>query len=231
MGFFDSVKNAAVKAKLNGEILLLDRDLAAKKKAFGVELYDKLEQINNARAVNISLCNAIEKKVSGPLGTCRMELKGLVDERDVKQRDAEKIGATRDNNKFAQTGQEKLQRAGKWVSDASSEAGLQMEITLLNRKIKHRKELFGEEVFDELVLGATHPESSSAVDGGSRSPPGVKKVLGIGKDITSGITTQLAKLSPVEQELQHIVDRAKSDAAYIQNERGRKEREIASLGS
>jgi hypothetical protein len=226
MGLFDSVKNAALKAKLNGEILLLDRDLAAKKKAFGVELYDKLEQINNARAVNISLCNAIEKKVSGPLGTCRMELKGLVDERDVKQREAETIGATRDNNKFAQTGQEKLQRAGKWVSDASSEAGLQMEITLLNRKIKHRKEVFGEEVFDELVLGALHPETIDA----SRSPVSPKKLLGIGKDITSGITTQLAKLSPVEQELQHIVDKAKSDAAYIQNERGRKEREIASLG-
>lgn len=230
MGFFDGVKNAAIKAKLNGEILLLDRDLATKKKAFGVELYDKLEQINNARAVNISLCNVIEKKISEPLKTCRMELKGLVDERDVKQREAEVIGANRDNNKFAQTGQEKLKRAGKWVSDAGSEAGLQIEITMLDRKIKHRKELFGEQVFDELVLGS-QPESS--VDG--RPSPtksnSKKNLLGIGKEITSGITTQLAKLSPVEQELQQCVDKAKSDAAYIQNERNRKEREIASLSA
>jgi hypothetical protein len=229
MGFFDGVKNAALKAKLNGEILLLDRDLAAKKKAFGVELYDKLEQINNARAVNISLCNAIEKKISVPLDACRRDLKGLVDERDVKQREADVIGATRDNNQFAQTAQEKLQRAGKWMSDAGSEAGLHVDITMLNRKIKLRKEAFGEQVFDELVLGSP----AESVDGRptpTKTNSKNKLLGGLGKDIASGITTQLSKLSPAEQELQHVVDKAKSDAEYIQNERSRKVREIASLG-
>ena len=42
MGFFDSVKKSATKTKIQGEIVLLDREIGSIQRAFGVTLYDLL---------------------------------------------------------------------------------------------------------------------------------------------------------------------------------------------
>ena len=42
MGFLDSVKKSATKTKIQGEIVLLDREIASIQRAFGVTLFDLL---------------------------------------------------------------------------------------------------------------------------------------------------------------------------------------------
>jgi len=154
MGFFDSVKSSAIKAKLKGEIALLDREISSQQSAFGVELYDKLQQqsagknfANLGEIMPSALKGANEKAVKEPLEACRADVQTKQNEVDAKLLEIEKLQCDRERSRISST----MERFKSDTASRSTEAKLQVQIKLLRREIQQRKEQFGRDVFDVMV--------------------------------------------------------------------------------
>jgi hypothetical protein len=243
MGFFTSVKNAGAKAKLKGEIALLDREIQTRRHSLGVELYNLLQLTEHSKTVNIatpSIFHANESQIKIPYEACRADLRILQNEMEAKRLELERIAVNRERARPPRTNQERLEKAGSWMSDTGSEAKLQVELKMLERKMKSRKEKFGVDVCEHLdTLPSKTSESTAAsramnktdekkkgsgrlgiLTGGSKSPvSGVK----------SGIASQFSKLSKSEKEIQECLGRAKRDITFIENQKDLKNREIERL--
>lgn len=231
MSIFTKVKNAGVKAKIQGEMALLDRQAKTRKQKFGVDLYNLLDRLDRSNSLGSAGSSSSAASVKAPmfLGTQSQKIKhifdatqlqnrSLQDDHDAKAQEVEHLQVNRDRARPAVTGQEKMQRAGQWISSNSSEAKLRTEMALLERKIKQKKEEFGLAVF-ELVEG-----SGSATAASDEK----KGILG---GVKSGVTNQLSKLSGNEREIQHCIDTAKSDVEYIYKQKTSKQREIDFLAN
>lgn len=105
MGFLDSVKKAGTKTKLQGEIVLLDREIAAAKRAFGVTLYDLL-----AKGVEGNTTPALLTKqpdVASIFEGFYKEIQQLQAEKDAKLKEIEHYEAKKDTRLPATNAQEK----------------------------------------------------------------------------------------------------------------------------
>ena len=106
MGFLDSVKKGATKAKLQGEIVLLDREITSIKRAFGVTLFDLL-----AKAVmDTNTTPALLKKqpeVAEAFETFYKDIQKSQAEKDAKLKEIEHYDAKKDTRLPATNAQEK----------------------------------------------------------------------------------------------------------------------------
>lgn len=229
MSFFTKVKNAGTKAKIQGEMALLDRQAKTRKQQFGVDLYDLLDRLDRSNSLGSAGSTSVKapmflgtqsQKIKHIFDATQVQIRTLQDDHDAKAQEVEHLQVNRERARPAVTGQEKMQRAGEWISSNSSEAKLKTEMHLLQRKIKQYKEEFGLAVF-ELVEGSGN--AVTAPDGSEK-----KGMLG---GVKSGLTNQLSKLSGNEREIQQCIDRAKSDVEYIYKQKTSKQREVDFLSS
>jgi hypothetical protein len=105
MGFLDSIQKGATKTKLQGEILLLDREIAAIKKAFGVALYDCLSTATNNNQTPALLTKQAE--VATAFEKYYKEIQQLQAEKDAKVKEIEHFEAKSDTRLPATNAQEK----------------------------------------------------------------------------------------------------------------------------
>jgi len=223
--FFTKVKNVSLATKVKGEVALLDRESKVQRQAFGVELYDLLESMTVSQPLggSVSFLGTQSQQIKQVYDACQLDVRKLQDEQEAKRQEMEHLQVNRERALPVNTNQEKLQRAGQWVSSHTNETKLRAEITLLDRKIKSRKEVFGLDVFD-LILDPVPGTSPSAIL--NEDSEGRSSILGGVKD---GIVNQLSKLSSDEKKIQQCIEKAKSDHALIQQRKERKEREILRL--
>lgn len=231
MGIFASLKVAGNKAKIQGEMTLLDREAKARQQLFGVELYDLLSVLDQGLFHNTPmLLGTQSQSIKEVYSGAQVEVRQFVDERDAKEGEIEHLQANRDRALPVTGTQEKLKRAGEWTASNASETKLHAESALLKRKIRQRKEVFGVQVF--LLLDASTGGGGAGGTSGDKKKKsggllgGVKAGLG---GVTSGLSNQIAKLSGPEKEITQCIDGAQADVAVILKNKERKQREIDDL--
>lgn len=219
MGFMDSVQNAGQRAKLNGEILLIDRDLVARKKLFGVEIYDAIDTIEkkNKEAVlsTPNLFKGIEKQIREPLEVCRDEIRVMEGDMASKVSEQTHLEVKRERDTKA--------NIGTWVSRSGTDAKLSVEIAFLERQIKIRKEKFGLDIWDTIAQPTSLVENITTE---TKKEAGLGKVKGavggLAKGVTSKISSGLGMLSADERTIQDMVEKAKEDVTSMERSKARK---------
>ena len=217
MAFFQKIKSAGLQTKLKGELALIDRESRLNQQAFGVELYDLLDQLSNKNQPMSSLLGTQSQQIKQIYDACVLDIRLLQDERDAKEQEVEHLQANRDRAPPVYSNREKLARAGDWVASNSKETKIKGEMVLLDRKIKQAKEKFGVDVFQYVVM----QQGGGADD--------QKKKKGLLGGVKAGITNSVSKLSPAETKIQECIQRVQATNKQIQSRRDRKEREIQRL--
>lgn len=151
MGFFDTVKKAGTKTKLQGEIALLDREITSIKRAFGVTLFDLLASSIQGNANTPGLLTK-EPDVAASFEMFYKEVQLVKSEKEAKSKEIEHTEAKADTRLPATTTGEKFQNFTKYVGEQSHATKLKAEIVLKDRSIKQKKEAFGLDVFDKIVF-------------------------------------------------------------------------------
>jgi hypothetical protein len=245
MGFFTSVKNAGLKTKIRADMKLLDRETVARKQKLGVELYNLLMLMERSRrggvgasiglkdppAAAMSMFHARQDSIKVPLDACRADVGVLEDRKEGMEQELVHMECNRDKARMARTNGESLQQAAGWVSDSGVEAKIQVQMKLLDREIHQRKELFGLQVYDLIILAQMAQSNSTTGAGCGGAAAGRAKTAkrGMFGGVKANISNRLSKLSSDEKAIEECIDRAKKDVTLIQTRKDRKEREIAQL--
>jgi len=103
MGFLDSIKKGATKTKLQGEIVLLDREIASIKKEFGVTLYDLLSKGVDSNTTPALLTKTPE--VATAFETFYKDIQDILREKTAKLKEIETYEAKKDTRLPATTTQ------------------------------------------------------------------------------------------------------------------------------
>jgi hypothetical protein len=235
MSFFKSVKNAGIKTKLRGDITLLNRETTARKQKLGVELYNLLQILERsskkAGGVSIkspAMFHAKQDSIKVPLDACRADVGVLEDRKEGMEQELVHMAANRDRARCARTNGESLQQAGKWVSDSGVEAKIQVQMKLIDREINQRKELFGLQVYDDIISASNTSKRSAGTAGTADSKEKTAKT-GMFGGVKAGISNRLSKLSSDETAIEECIDKAKKDVNLLYSKIERKDREIAQL--
>jgi hypothetical protein len=240
MGFFTSVKNAGLKTKLRGEMNMLDREIYQRKKLLGVELYNVLAALEKSRkasgisAVQVkspAMFHAKQDSMKVPLDACRADVGVLEDRKDGMEQELTHMEANRDRARMARTNSEHVQQYAGRVGDAATEAKIHAQIKLLDREIYQRKELFGWQVYDDIIVASTAGGGGARGGATAAATAGTEKTAkkGMFGGVKAGISSRLSKLSSDETAIEECIDKAKKDVNFIQTKKDRKEREIAQL--
>jgi len=149
-------KAAGQKAKIKAEIVMLDRQIVARKKALGKEMYDELGYITcsqdfystNDRTISAirPLILACDREIRA-LSNKNLQAKGNLD--IAKARRAEAF-PTRANSL-----KERAQNAATATGMLSNETKIKTEMAVVNSKMNHIKEKFGMDLYpvlDEISL-------------------------------------------------------------------------------
>ncbi len=230
MGFLDSLGNAARKAQLHAEIGLVDRDLAARKRAFGVELYDKIaaqrRRTSGLEAAAAGVFQAIENSIRVPLEACTEDVRRLELERDEKNREKELIEIRQEKAALGENAA--TNTLSKRVSNQATLTQLSVQVTFLEREMKQRKEKFGLEVWDIVSspqwLHDTISNETKNSTGAMGTVAGA--VGGLVKGTKGTIAKTLGKLSSKEREIEECVAKAKEDVRFLETKRANKVTEI-----
>jgi hypothetical protein len=236
MGFLDSIGNAARKAQLHTEISLVDRELIARKRAFGVELYDKIstqrKQTNQLEAATAGVFQAIENTIKDPLTTCSDDIHRLELECSEKKREKELIEIRQEKAALGEKNAA-TNTMSKRITNQATLAQLAVQTTLLEREMKQRKEQFGLEVWDvvssprwlhETIPHETTKKNSTGDGGLTGTVSGA--VNGLLKGTKGTIAKTLGKMSSKEREIEECVNKAKEDVYFLETKRSNKVTEI-----
>mmetsp|Transcript_10119 Transcript_10119/g.20905 ORF Transcript_10119/g.20905 Transcript_10119/m.20905 type:complete len:356 (-) Transcript_10119:133-1200(-) len=138
MGFLEGVKKAALKAKLMGDIALLDRQVdKIKRKSLGIELFTVLLEWGHANMDATKL--PIDSKLVLIYNAAKEDVLDLVDKKELYEQQLDDIEVNGNENS----------RAG----NATRSLNLRTKMAYYDREIYIRKELFGMQVYDELEMG------------------------------------------------------------------------------
>eukprot|EP00551_Chaetoceros_affinis_P000767 CAMPEP_0203658390 /NCGR_PEP_ID=MMETSP0088-20131115/48061_1 /ASSEMBLY_ACC=CAM_ASM_001087 /TAXON_ID=426623 /ORGANISM="Chaetoceros affinis, Strain CCMP159" /LENGTH=218 /DNA_ID=CAMNT_0050520041 /DNA_START=184 /DNA_END=840 /DNA_ORIENTATION=+ len=195
-------KTAGKKAKMRAELVLLDRKIPARKKAFGIELYDKL----NAMTCNQDFYSTNDQTISTlrphllatdreirALSNKKLEAKGSLD--IAVARRAEAFPAKASNWK------EKAANAATATGMMGNETKIKTRMALVQSQMNIIKEKFGMQVYDVLeelfgVLGTEQIPEHSATD---KDVNAVKAVFRQCKgDIEEILRTKKEKLEQID---------------------------------
>jgi len=168
MGFMDNVKKAAAKTKLQGEVLLIDREIASTKQKHGVFIYDALFQRHHAEGektplpiegLEAAFVAAMEDMAD--LQSKKLEKDHAIDALEEKQQAATKAAAEANQAEGGDapaaatshaTAGDRAKKAGKTIQNAGASTKLKAEMAYYSREMRVRKEIFGVQVFDDLDL-------------------------------------------------------------------------------
>lgn len=206
---------------------MVDREMNARKKAFGVELYDLIEVQQKTHKGDIlkapKFLKHVENEIKEPLEECTKDIRYIQNQFSEKEHAAFIIDAKREK--------EVNPTMGKRVSDTAKEAQLATQMHLLEREMKIRKEKFGLEIWD-LVSGCKTQSSEGEND---KRKSGLAAVRGsirdLGKGVKGTVSKTLGKASNDEQDVEACVNKAKNDIALMQKNKDHKLQEIDRLSS
>ena len=139
----------ATKAKLHADILVIDRDIHARKEKFGVDMYAHLEKITSTQEFYVAddrLINVIRPT----LIKAQREVAAYERKRDTMRGKVNMAEANRSGSASifaAQTIGEKLMNAAKYAAAGAKEAASKTELAMLERQILGFKEEFGVELY------------------------------------------------------------------------------------
>ena len=233
MGLFDAIGDTAKRAKLSGEIALLEREMTTRKKAFGVELYDiisKQQKVNmkndNFLLETPPIFKTTENEIQEPLmkyskeiRVMELELKTIEDQMELQE--AKKIRDARGGRSSG---------VGQSAKEAAKDAEFYVKIKYIKREMLLRKEQFGLEVWDaatgpswirEAVVNETKDKSGLGVVTGT--------VGGLMKGMKGTVTKTLGAMSSDEREIATCVNKAKEDMKKLEDQKRTKENEVATI--
>jgi hypothetical protein len=148
----DAAAVQAMKGKLRADILLLDREMAARKRAFGVTMYDQVSPLTQSAdfyAASDDLTNMLKP----PLIRAQREIQALAGKR-VKLMEA--LAAAEANRAAAfptkaETVGQRLTNFGRASVLHGGETKIKAELAIVDMTIKGFKQGFGVELFDLLA--------------------------------------------------------------------------------
>ena len=144
-----ATQTAAQKAKLHTDLLVIDRDITARKEKFGVDMYAHLEQITSTQEFYVAddkLINIIRptlikaQREVAAYEKKREAMRGRVNLAETNRNSTGSILA-------AETMSQKLFNAASFLSAGAKEAACKTELAMLERQIKGFKEEFGVELY------------------------------------------------------------------------------------
>ena len=223
-GFFGKMKNTGIKAKLQGECTLLDREIKARKLKFGVELYDLLRDQEKANGGNlmtqlgvksnkaaVAAPGSFKARIKEEWDTVRTDISDLEQKQEAMRVEKTHEEVRRERGAPAVSAKEKWQKAGAAVQSQTRETKLLAQIALLDRDIKKRKEQFGVDVYHKAV---------EVIGKGS---------TGFKSGVKNAMRGGLMKVSEHEQKVQHCVENAARDVGTAERSRQTRIREIDAL--
>lgn len=203
-GVFDNVRKTAVKTKIRGEIALLDRQIYLLQCAFGIEYYDAVVafgQQHRRYPIPSAITNAFDQ--------CRDDIQVKLNEKAAKDLDIEHVVVNKERSAAmpptANTSQ--LQRTSQWVTETATEGKLRLQVKLLERDIKLRKEQFGVAVFDAVLQNATQKSNIKGA---------LQNMVGAGAD---------------ERKVEEILRNSAREIGILRQQKQGKERELQAVDS
>jgi hypothetical protein len=148
----DAAAIQAKKAKLKADIVLIDREISNRKKAFGVTMYDHVSPLSQS-ADFYAAEDPLTSLLRPPLIKAQKEIQALAGKR-VKLKEALAQAETNRAAAFptrAETVGQKLFNFGKASVYHGGETKIKAELALVDRSIKGHKMNFGLELFALLV--------------------------------------------------------------------------------
>jgi hypothetical protein len=235
MGFFTSVKNAGLKTKLYADISVLDREAVSRKKRLGVELYNLLVELEKSKrqrqqgmtVQSPAMFHAKQDSIKVPLDACRADVGALQDRREALEQELLHMEANRDRG-VRRHSESSFQQAAGRVSDTARQAKIHTQMKLLDRDVYQRQELFGLQVYDDIIVANTTSLASTSTTTSEKATTEKAKKSRFG-GVKAGISNRLSKLSSDETAIEECIEKAKKDVNFIQTKKDRKEREIAQL--
>lgn len=145
----EATQVAATKTKLRADLLVIDRDIHARKEKFGVEMYAHLEAITSTQEFYVAddrLINIIRPT----LIKAQREVAAYERKRDTMKGKVNMAEASRSSTASifgAATIGEKIMNAAKFAAAGAKEAASKTELAMLDRQILGFKEEFGVELY------------------------------------------------------------------------------------
>ena len=221
-GFFGKLKNTGVKAKLQGECAMLDREIKARKTKFGVELYDLIrKQEKEAPVKNMAdIQGSFKSRIKEQWDKVREDIRQLEDKKAAFEVERTHEEVRRERGAPAVSVEERMAKAGSFVSSTGKETKLMAQIAMVDRDIKRRKEQFGIDVFEDAAA------AMEKGGGGTREGGGTTKGGGFKSGIKSAIGKGLQRVSPHEKNILHCVEMAVRDVESSTRSKNIRLREI-----
>ena len=143
---------AGHKTRLHGEILLVDREVRGRKQQFGIDLYNHVGPMANSPDF-FAADDPLTETLRPPLLTAQREIAALNQRRtrikeDIKQAEVKRAAAFPDK---AITFADKAKNAARSAALAGNETKLATDLSVVESKVKHFKQLFGEEIYEIFV--------------------------------------------------------------------------------
>lgn len=153
MGFMDSMKKAAALTKLQGELVMIDREITTCKEKHGVIIYNILSKRQHLPDDDENKFAALpmEGLEAAFLATTE-DLKPWNEKRNKVADELEVLEDSKMRRTSGTTTGDKARYAGQVLKDATVTAKLKTELAYYDREIKLRQGIFGIQVFDDLKL-------------------------------------------------------------------------------
>jgi hypothetical protein len=141
-------KSAGKKAKLKAEILLLDRSITSRKKQFGIDLYNDLQDITCQQefyATTDQTIDAVRPELLSldreirALDAKKLKAKGNLDLAEAMKREAFPVPAS--------NWKERAANVGKGASMVANETKIKAELKVINAQMHALKESFGMKIY------------------------------------------------------------------------------------
>lgn len=145
----EATQVAAMKAKIHTDLLVIDRDMIARKEKFGVEMYAHLESITSTQEFYVADDRLIEI-IRPTLIKAQREVAAYERKRDTMKGKVNTAETTRTGTASifgAATIGEKIMNAAKYAAAGAKEAASKTELAMLDRQILGFKEEFGRELY------------------------------------------------------------------------------------
>lgn len=213
---WDKAKAGAKRTKLQGELVMLEREIKGRKAAFGVELYDILSADpksfgGNIMGQNVKVSQLHKPELSEPYELCKADIYDLEAQQQSFQKEQDHLAHQRESFGPATTTGEHFSKAGNWMTTNAQEIGLTAKAKMLDRDIKKRKETFGIIVYEQYVAtGLAEPDAPNA---------GVK----------AKVSSVIGNFSPKEKKVQDCLYRSKNMVEMLERQKNLNLAEIDEL--
>jgi rRNA-processing protein FCF1 len=150
-GMIENVRRTALKTKIRGEMALLDRQIYLLQCQFGIDYYDAVAAFGQQHRRF-----PIPSAIADAFDHCRDDIQVKLNEKNAKDLEVEYVVVNKERSAaLPKSNTSTLQRSSQWVNETATEGKLRVQVKLLERDMKLRKEQFGVAVFDVVLAHAT----------------------------------------------------------------------------